>query len=158
MPAPVFIMRGISGSGKSHTARLIKEAWDNTLDLMNSLDETTECVIVSADDYFIGSDGVYRFDASKLKKAHEWARAFFLKCLIHPRAAIIVDNTNTRRWEYNDYVGDAFVAGRPIEIIRLSTTPEVAAARNTHGLTLEMVQKQFDRFEDDINEFIIPGE
>lgn len=158
MAAPVFIMRGISGSGKSYTAKLIRDTWDSLKEGMGLLDETTECVIVSADDYFIWDDGSYHFDASVLKDAHASCKDHFRMALTHPNAAIIVDNTNTRRWEYNDYVVAAREAGRPVEIVRLVTTPAAAAARNKHGLTFEMVQKQFDRFQDDPAEQIITGE
>jgi len=160
MAAPVFIMRGISGSGKSTVARQLKEAWDSTIAATNDekVVSLCECRIISADDYFVGKDGVYSFNPNRLKEAHAWAKESFENCLENPHCAIIVDNTNTRRWEYNHYVVAAEAAGRPVKIIRMVADPDVAAARNAHGLTSEMVWKQFNRFEDDPNDILTTGE
>ena len=60
----MFIMRGISGSGKSTKAREIM-AKENSCG--------NAAIICSADDFFMAS-GKYKFDASKLGQAHAWCR------------------------------------------------------------------------------------
>ena len=151
MPAPVFILRGVSGSGKSTIAKVIKDAWDDTIVATADQDviDSCPCVIISADNHFVGLDGVYRFDPKKLNAAHIAAKANFTMALENPHAAIVVDSTNTRRWEYNDYIVAAERVGRPIEVIRVDCDPALAASRNAHGLPLEMVMRQYNRFEDD---------
>ena len=55
----LFIVRGVPGSGKSTFA---KHIWN-------------EYAICEADKYFVDREtGEYKFDATKLKEAHEWCR------------------------------------------------------------------------------------
>jgi ABC-type proline/glycine betaine transport system ATPase subunit len=60
----MFIARGLPGSGKSTLVKLFARVYD--IDYASA--------ICSGDDYFMDKDNVYRFDASKLKEAHENAR------------------------------------------------------------------------------------
>lgn len=86
----LYLIRGLPGSGKSTLARL----------LCNSFEDA---VHFEADKYFIGPDGVYRFDPSRLKDAHEWCLE---STIMHLRAGyvVIVSNTFTRIWEMQPYL------------------------------------------------------
>ena len=55
----VFLLSGVSGSGKNFVADLLAE----------SFSELT--VICCADDYFTDEDGVYNFNPAKIGKAHK---------------------------------------------------------------------------------------
>jgi len=74
----VIILRGVSGAGKSTVATLFGNA-----------------AIVCADDYFTGSDGVYRFDADQLPHAHAQCQTRFVHALNNPDVdTVVVANTN----------------------------------------------------------------
>uniref|UniRef100_A0A8W8KSP8 Uncharacterized protein n=1 Tax=Magallana gigas TaxID=29159 RepID=A0A8W8KSP8_MAGGI len=56
----VFIMRGVSGSGKSTIARAIQKVYPSA-------------VLCSADDYFM-REGEYHFSADDLESAHKYCQ------------------------------------------------------------------------------------
>jgi ABC-type proline/glycine betaine transport system ATPase subunit len=62
----LFIIRGLPGSGKSTLGRSIRGLSGGVPDCL------------SADDYFVGADGVYRFSPSGLPGAHadRWCLSF----------------------------------------------------------------------------------
>ena len=52
---------------------------------------------------------------------------------------ILVDNTNTMKWEYENYVLLAELEGYKVEVITVPFDPEMAEVyheRNTHGVPL----------------------
>lgn len=76
------LMRGFAGCGKSTKAKALADEWGNT-------------VICSADDFWIGSDGIYRFDVTKLKAAHDACYNKFKKA-VEAGQNVIIDNTNIK--------------------------------------------------------------
>ena len=128
-------MRGISGSGKS---TYIKSHFP-------------DAYVCSADHYFIGSDGVYRFDPKLLGAAHRNCYSKFLLAIEQKGTSraemIVVDNTNTQLFEFYGYVQLAWAYNIPIEIIRMDTPIEIAAARNLHGVPFKNVKSMQDRFQ-----------
>lgn len=125
----VIILSGCSGSGKSTFADQLRK------DIGVSL--TTLC---SADNYFM-VNGEYRFDASKLTEAHGACLRSFVMAIggdssILRHETIIVDNTNTTVEEIAPYYALAQAYGYEVELHTFHVKPEVAAARNTHGVPL----------------------
>lgn len=121
----VKIMRGIPGSGKSTFAKtLAAEAWA----------QGCRPTICSADDFFIGPDHVYRFDATKLDAAHRWCMEHFIRCLQDRMDPVIVDNTNINLEDVSPYVAVGRALGYDVEIIQVDTPPDVCASRNIHGV------------------------
>ena len=86
----VIILKGVSGAGKSTVAQLF-----------------TDAVICCADDYYIGSDGVYRFVADEIGYAHQHCRKSFDLAIFSGVETIVIANTNTKPsdWAYYDEVG-----------------------------------------------------
>lgn len=125
----VVIMRGISGSGKS---TYIKKHYPDAL-------------VCSADHFFEKDDGSYQFNAKQLGIAHGICMKKFKKALAHGTDLVVVDNTNTKAREFRPYLMAAQHAGYEIEIVRLETPVDVAAARNAHGVPEEAVQRMSDR-------------
>lgn len=77
----VILIRGVAGAGKSTVA--------------NILISNRGYVSVSADDYFVDTDGNYNFDATQIHLAHADCQLKFLNFLKEPSTdVIIVDNTN----------------------------------------------------------------
>ena len=113
----VTILTGLPGCGKSTYTRKYPDA-----------------VVVSVDDFFVGDDGVYRHDLTKLPLAHQdcW-RLFFFAVRAHT-GHIIVDNTNLSTAEIAPYVLPAEAMGFTVEIVTLEVPVEVCKARNVHNV------------------------
>lgn len=136
----VIILSGVPGSGKSTLAKSI---------VVNA-----PAVICSADNYFM-VDGEYRFDPTKLGEAHAACLHRFTRSLITARDQtwakddnIIVDNTNTTALEMAPYVALAAAFGAECEIVTAVCDPEVAHARNTHGVPLAGVKRMAQAIRD----------
>jgi len=122
-------MQGVPGSGKTTIA---EERWP----------DFRRC---SADDYFV-VDGEYRFDPAGLPQAHQASFEKFLAA-IADRADVVVDNTNTSVWELAPYFRYAEVQGYDVRIVRVLCDPEVAAARNSHGVPAHAVKRMAEGIE-----------
>mmetsp|Transcript_3735 Transcript_3735/g.5523 ORF Transcript_3735/g.5523 Transcript_3735/m.5523 type:complete len:315 (+) Transcript_3735:43-987(+) len=137
----LYIVRGVSGSGKS---TLCKEILKD--------EGAEEGTILSTDDYFMKKDQ-YVFDPKKLGVAHEWNQDRAEKAIKEGKTPILIDNTNTTRWEAKPYVQMALKAKYEVKI-RETTTPwaknaEILAKKNVHKVPLEAIRRMLDRWEDD---------
>lgn len=136
----VVVMQGVSGAGKSTAAaRLLGES-------------AKVAVVASADHYFETRDG-YKFDFRKLGEAHAACFRSFVDSLRRMVPVVIVDNTNTTAMEISPYMLGAAAFGYDAEILSVRCNPEVAAARNLHGVPLAGVLAQDKR----IREFLKDG-
>lgn len=81
----MFIVRGLPGSGK------------------NTLADCFGTKVVSADDYFVDSNGQYNFDATKLKAAHRYCYGK-VKSIVDVEEDVAVANTFTQLWEMEPYL------------------------------------------------------
>lgn len=81
----LFILRSISGAGKSTVANMITHH------------------VFEADQFFYDEDGNYRFDASKLGVAHETCRLNTEKAMSNGAEIIAVANTFSTEKELNPY-------------------------------------------------------
>lgn len=142
----VVIMRGISGSGKSTYARQIHDLWGPGR-------------IVSADDFFM-KDGSYRFDPSGIGEAHAVCLGKFLMHLQNRVPLVIVDNTNIRLWEFNNYLKLARWFEYKTEILTtMGFSGELIPlyhSRNVHGVPREIVASQFDNYEPHVEDKPLP--
>lgn len=128
-----IIIRGIPGSGKSTLAKT----------LMGK-----SGVIHSTDDYFL-VEGVYKFDPKSLGKHHEANYNAFKKSILSGISPVILDNTNTQKWEYSKYESFAKQNGYEIQIIKVPhVSVDVAVKRNTHGVPEASIKKMLERWED----------
>lgn len=137
----VKIIRGASGSGK--TAYTNKHFPDAT--------------VCSADAYFVDDEGNYKFNPTRLGAAHESCRRSFKAALDRGQELIVVDNTNTTLREFKPYVDLARERGYDVEVIRIETPLEVAAARNVHGVPFDVVKRMKGRMVDFSGEKIVSG-
>ena len=127
-----YILRGVPGSGKS---TLAKELAGSTGKIHNT------------DEYFM-KDGQYVFDPSQLPRYHQLNFEAFKTDLISFVSPVVVDNTNTRKWEFEKYLKEAELAGYNVEVISIPhIDPELAAKRNTHGVPEEAIKRMIDRWE-----------
>jgi len=131
----VFILRGLSGSGKSALAKDIVEG-----------DVITVC---SADDYpgLYDSDGNIRF--SKRDHAHDWCYARFCEALQRGESWVVVDNTNTTLMEMAPYRMEARRNHVPVEFIHVTSdaTDKELAENNRHNVPEHSIAAQRARWE-----------
>ncbi len=134
----VFIMRGISGSGKSSMAAKL----------------ATPGAICSADTWFMGPNG-YSFRQQDLAAAHGECLRKFIQLVFENVDNVVVDNTNLREWEYISYLRIARMAGYVVEFYEFippldegfTAYVTECAGRNTHGLDYAACKRQATAFQ-----------
>jgi len=147
----MYIMRGVSGSGKSYTAKQLVGSGK----------------IYSTDDYFM-QQGEYRFDPTKISAAHEWNQRRVWNAAKRGVNPLVVDNTTTQAWEAKAYVVIGMDNGYDIEFVEptsswwqkfrpnlsepeLETLVEELAQRNQHGVPAESIRRMLERWEHNID-------
>jgi predicted kinase len=134
--APTLILlRGLPGSGKSTFANHI---WN-------------EYAICEADKYFVDKETKeYKFDASKLKEAHEWCRnEVEIRMKDHQAnpqfyPEIVVSNTFTQEWEMQAYIDLASKHGYQVVSLIIENRH---GNSNIHSVPAETLEKMRKRFE-----------
>lgn len=143
MSLELYIMRGVSGSGKSTRAKEI---------IQNALSNGKQAIVCSADDYFVNrKSGEYEFDAKKLSAAHSYCHTRADTAMYLGVDCVVIDNTNTRHWEYERYVELAEEHDYNVNVETVGQLDEsnlkVYANRNRHGVSLDMIRTQAKRFQ-----------
>jgi len=140
----LFLIRGISGSGKSTAANL--------------LSENGRYPVLSADMYFEDSDGNYNWNPSKLKDAHAWCKEEARKWMNRgfeamtckfpiadsPSYKIFVANTFTQEWEMEEYFKLAEQYGYQVVSLIVENRH---GNKNIHNVPDEKVQQMKERFQ-----------
>jgi predicted kinase len=127
----LYLLRGLPGSGKSTLAKQLGGSHFET------------------DKYFVGENGEYNFDGSKLKEAHQWcqdsvANAMMLNHTTGEHETIVISNTFTQEWEMKPYMDMAKNWGYRVFTIIVENRH---GGVNQHGVPDEKLQQMNDRFE-----------
>jgi len=96
----LYIIRGLPGSGKSTLAKEIVKDYRH----------------FEADMFHVDSNGVYKFDPSRVRDSHEWCKARVDDAMAIT-GNIAVSNTFTQRWEYQPYIDMADKYGWDVHVI-----------------------------------------
>ncbi len=87
----LLLLRGIPGSGKTTLGEVILSC------------PTNKTEVLSADNYFVDSEGNYNFDPTKLKEAHNDCKQKCSFLMQNEVLRIVVANTFTEEWEMESY-------------------------------------------------------
>jgi predicted kinase len=120
----LILLRGLPGSGKSTFAK------------------TLGGIHIEADHYFM-KDGEYKFDASKLKQAHEHCRTSTEGWMMEGYN-IVVSNTFTQEWEMDAYYELAKKYGYRVYSIIVENRHNGV---NEHGVPADKLEQMKNRFE-----------
>ena len=127
----LYLLRGLPGSGKSTLAEQLGGSHFET------------------DKYFVGENGEYNFDGSKLKEAHQWCQdsvsnAMVLNHTTGEHETIVISNTFTQEWEMKPYMDMAKEWEYQVFSIIVENRH---GGVNQHGVPDEKLQQMNDRFE-----------
>jgi len=120
----LILLRGLPGSGKSTFAK------------------TLGGIHIEADHYFM-KDGEYKFDASKLKQAHEHCRTSTEGWMVEGYN-IVVSNTFTQEWEMDAYYELAGKYGYRVYSLIVENRHDGV---NEHGVPADKLEQMKNRFE-----------
>ena len=124
MAKELILLRGLPGSGKSTLAKLICNQH------------------VEADMFFM-EDGEYKFDPTKLKRAHEWCQNR-VRVWMMSGYNVVVSNTFTQEWEMEAYYKLAEQYGYRVHSIVVENRHEGV---NQHGVPVDKLEQMKNRFE-----------
>lgn len=108
--APMFLLRGAPGSGKSTMAERIRGCGG--------------ALIFETDNFFLDSVNRhdYHFDSAFLAAAHSWNQGEVIRaCRDYPTVPVIVANTFCQNWEIKRYLEIAKAFKRPVFVFTLRT-------------------------------------
>jgi predicted kinase len=129
----LILLRGLPGSGKSTLAKIILQ-----------LPSNTEPEILSADDFFENQNGIYNFDATKIKEAHNYCQFRCSERMRQQKARIVVANTFTQEWEMDEYFK---MAERYNYRVHTVIVENRHGNKNIHGVPEDKLQQMKDRFQ-----------
>jgi predicted kinase len=136
----LIILRGISGSGKSTLSQ-------NIIKNNGGIG-----VVFSTDEFFMKNDK-YVFQPENLGRAHQWNEKRTGDAMKSGSSLIIVDNTNTQKWEAKPYVELGVHYGYTIKFDEPTTSwakdASELAKRNAHGVPLDAIKRMLGRWETD---------
>jgi predicted kinase len=125
----LILLRGLPGSGKSTFARSISPA---------------NVGHIEADMFFM-KDGEYKFDASRLKDAHNWCHDV-VETWMGPQGyeKIVVSNTFTTEWEMEPYYKLAEQYGYRVTSLVVENRHGSKSVHNVPEETLDKMKKRFE--------------
>jgi predicted kinase len=127
----VYILRGVSGSGKSTFAKTLPK----------------NKVIHSTDSYFY-KGGKYRFDFKKLNFFHKKNFEAFKRSLGKKRRVVVVDNTNLLFEHIKPYIDEAKKYGYKVILVDfLPKGREFHYKRNIHNVPKRIISKQIKDYK-----------
>ena len=139
----LIILRGLSGSGKSFISKY--------LDAL-AKDKGLTSVICSSNKYFIDSDtGVYKFEDSKISRAHSECMLTVIKAFNAKTQCIIIDNTHSKSWEFQNYIELAKLFRYTYRVLEINcrniNVLEAFNIRTSYKIPLKALMEMYSRWE-----------
>jgi len=124
----LLLLRGLPGSGKSTLAKALVGG---------------EGFHAEADQFFVVG-GEYKFQADKLKQAHEWCQSLVQDWMFLNHPLVVVSNTFTQEWEMEPYFRMAERFGYRVSTIIVENRH---FGENIHGVPPEKLEAMAKRFD-----------
>lgn len=112
----IILVRGLPGSGKSTMAKKIVAAKKDFVHL-----ET---------DMFFEKEGIYEYDSTKIKEAHDWCVSTAKRALEEGKS-VVISNTFIKIWEMKRYIDFGF----PFKIVEMKGN-----WTNIHDISQEKIE------------------
>jgi predicted kinase len=129
----LILLRGVPGSGKSTFANVILQQPNNNPQ-----------EVLSADDFFVNNEGVYIFDGTKIKEAHNYCQFRCSERMRQEISRIVVANTFTQEWEMDIYYEMAKRYNYRVHSVIIENRH---GNENIHGVPEDKLQIMKDRFQ-----------
>ena len=126
----LILLRGVSGGGKSTLAEIISPKYN-----------------VAADDFFVGDDGVYRFNPRMLSNAHDWCKKTTEYWMNSWVPKIVVHNTFSAEWEMEAYFNLASEYGYMIHTMVVENRHQ---SKDVHGVPEHAKEKMANNIMDNL--------
>ena len=127
MTKNLIIFRGVPNAGKTTLSSLLVPGGT-----------------YSADDYFTDDKGIYRFDAARIKDAHEYCQNCVRIAMNAGQRVVAVANTFTQEWEMKPYFEMAEMFGYRVSTVIVERRH---SGQNDHNVPDDAVMKMRERFE-----------
>jgi ABC-type lipoprotein export system ATPase subunit len=121
----LILVRGLPGSGKSTFADLIGGF---------------RC---EADMYFM-VDGEYKFDITRIEKAHRWCKEQCESFMVREKPKVIVSNTFTQEWEMEAYYELAKKYGYKVTSVIVENRHGSKSVHNVPDATMGNMLNRFE--------------
>ena len=148
-PRTVYILRGVSGSGKDYYIKNKEERISDNSKYYSKDDY----VVISSDDYFYKKDNSYSFNPRELPIAHSECLHDFLTAIKSKVPRIYISNIHSKQWEYNNYIRIACMCGYLFKIRELECpdddTLQYFTDRSIHNIQLNKNKVFYDNWESD---------
>lgn len=139
----LIVMRGLPGSGKSTLAHQLQGEIE---------DSGHSAVTISTDDYWM-EDGEYKFDITKLGKAHQW-NLDRVNAAIDEYDCIVIDNTNIVWKDFKKYVKLAIQNDYMVMLAEPKTDwkhdIDECDEKNIHNVPKETIDKMFHKYQSNV--------
>ena len=129
----LILVRGLPGAGKTTLAKVILQ-----------LPSNVEPEVLSADDFFVNSEGECIFDATKIKEAHNYCQFRSSERMRQHKSRIVVANTFTQEWEMDIYYDMAERYNYRVHSIIVENRH---GNKNIHDVPEDKLQQMKERFQ-----------
>ena len=134
----LYILRGVSGSGKSTFSKRIKNA------------------TIHSTDYYFYKNGIYIFNKKKLRDFHQKNFEEFKNSIKRKKRNIIIDNTNLVYEFVKPYIKEAKKNNyRVILVDFIPKGRELHYEKNIHKVAKRVIKNQLRQYYKDRTKFII---
>ena len=129
-----YVIRGVPGSGKTTLAEHLRSIYTELEKIV---------VICEANDYLM-RNGQYSYSPSLLPKAHEECRDRIISSMQGDVDVIILTNTSTRFWEFEEYMNLAKEFGYDCTVMVTENYHGGKSPHNVPEEKLDIMRRRFD--------------
>lgn len=141
----LYVMRGISGSGKSTAAKSLPGV------VPENIFSTDNLIASTSEEYSAFFDAMAKAeDWSPLAEKHKELVILITEAMRNGKTPVVLDNMNLAAWESKAVIREAINNGYKVEIVDVGTggqTAEQLAKRNSHGVPIDAIEKMIDKYE-----------